>query len=383
MSTDASDESKSIEDEASIVLDCGSGSIKAGFSNETSPSIVFPSVVGRTRAAAKPSVLNQPDSVVLGHRALRKRGLLSLRYPIEHGIIVNWDDLEAIWRHTFYDEMRTEPEGKSAFLCEAALSPKANREKSVQVLFEKFGLGSVAMASQSILGLFSYGRTSGIVLESGQGVTHAVPIFEGNSLPQSIRRLDLGGRDVTDYLVKLLAEQGHTFASVAEREVVRAMKETACFVAKREKDAASDVSIDYDYELPDGNSLRLSHEMRQAPEMLLKPSLVGSEQGGLAKVIADAIMRTELDLRRLFWRNIVLCGGNTMFDGLRERLHAQLCELAPKSVMVKVNALENRKYNVWTGAAIVSDIASFRKEWFSKREYEENGPSRINAMTPF
>merc|ERR1719206_23961 len=381
MSSDASVESKTVDCDAAIVLDCGSGSIKAGFSRETSPSVVFPAVVGRTRKTTKPSVPNQSDSVVLGGRALRKRGLLSLRYPIEHGIIVNWDDLEAIWRHTFYDEMRTEPEGKSAFLCEAALNPKANREKSVQVLFEKFGLDSLAMASQSILGLFSYGRTSGVVLESGQGVTHAVPVFEGNSLPQSIRRLDLGGRDVTDYLIKLLAEQGHSFASVAEREVVRVMKETACFVAKREKEAPSDVPIDFDYELPDGNCLRLTNAMRQAPEMLMKPSLVGSQQGGLAKVIADSIMRTELDLRRLLWRNIVLCGGNTMFDGLRERLHAQLCELAPKSVTVKVSAMENRKYNVWKGAAIVSDIPSFRKEWFSRREFEENGASRINAMT--
>ena len=247
-------------------------------------------------------------------------------------------------------------------------------------MFEKFGVGSLAMASQSILGLFSYGRTSGIVLESGQGVTHAVPVLEGSSLPQSIRRLDLGGRDVTDHLLKLLAEKGHSFASVAEREVVRAMKEKACFVAQREDEA---IDIDYDYELPDGNCLRLSRQMRRAPEMLLKPSLVGSEQGGLAALVADSIMRTELDLRRLFWRNIVLCGGNTMFSGLPEGLHSQLCGLAPKSVAVKVNAMESRKYNVWTGAAIISEIASFRKEWFSRSEFEENGPSRIHAMTPF
>lgn len=133
-----------------IVLDCGSAAIKAGLSNQQLPTNIIPSVLARSKSKSI-------DSVYYGDLALQKRGLISLRYPIEHGIICNWDDMEKLLHHTFFNELRINPKNEDVFLTEPSLNPKTNREKSAEILFEKFCINSMAMKSTSILGLFYSG----------------------------------------------------------------------------------------------------------------------------------------------------------------------------------------------------------------------------------
>jgi actin len=206
------------EDTRNVVCDNGSGMVKAGFSGDDAPRVVFPSIVGRPKASATQAMLGSTQkNNFVGDDAQARRGILTIAYPIEHGIVTNWDDMELIWHHTFYNELRIDPEKNNILLTEAPMNPKVNREKMTQIMFETFNVPGMYVGIQAVLSLYSAGRTTGVVLDSGDGVTHTVPIYEGFSMPHAIGRIDLAGRDLTEYMMKLLMEGGNSFSSSAEK----------------------------------------------------------------------------------------------------------------------------------------------------------------------
>lgn len=366
-----------------IVLDNGTGISKNGFSGEDQPRSVFPTMIGKPKYDNVFSdTAHFSRDFYIGGEAMQIKGVLALNYPVEHGIINDWPAMERIWHYTFYTDLRIDPSEYPVLLTEAPLNPRANREKMAEIMFETFNVPALYIATQAVLSLYASGRATGCVLDIGDGVSHIVPIFEGFALNHAIQRVDLAGRDVTNYLGRLLRQRGHTFQNSAEKEIVREIKEKLCYVAidpEKEMMLSKKISgMEKSFMMPDGETISVGIERFLAPESFFNPSVMGKELQPLDDLIVGAISECDVDLRRDLYGNIVLSGGSTMFPGVKERLTKEIKEQIPASIDVKIVAPPERMYSVWIGGSILASLKTFHKMWVTRREYKELGPQVIH-----
>ncbi|KAI4130271.1 MAG: hypothetical protein LQ338_001808 [Usnochroma carphineum] len=364
---------------APIVLDNGSGTIRAGFAGEDLPKCYFPSYVGRPKHVRVLAGALE-GNVFIGQRAQELRGLLKIRYPLEHGIVTDWDDMERIWQFVYTEELKTLSEEHPVLLTEPPLNPRTNRDTAAQLLFETFNVPALYTSIQAVLSLYASGRTTGVVLDAGDGVSHAVPVYEGFAMPNSIRRIDVAGRDVTEHMQLLFRKSGFVFHTSAEKEVVRAIKEQTCYVApdpkKEEREwiqhnGRPDGKV-VEHVLPDGHKIKIGSERWKAPEILFDPELIGLEYPGIHHIVVDSINRTDMDLRKSLFGNIVLSGGSTLCKGFGDRLLHEVQRLAVKDMRIKIFAPPERKYSTWIGGSILAGLSTFRKMWVNIDQWHED-----------
>lgn len=372
--------------------------MQTGFAGDDAPCVVFPSLIGQPRNKNSMIGIGQKD-MYFGDEAQAKRGVLRLSHPVNRGMVRDWDAMERLWEHIFDKELRVTIEEHPVLLTEPPLNPKINREKMVEIMFEGFEVPATYVAIQAVLSLYASGRTTGknfltnnsfmnetptissssaltpkkkknalyagIVMDSGEGVTHVVPIYEGYALPHAIQRLELAGEDLTDYLTMNLTKDGYIFTTSAEREIVRDIKERLSYVAMDfEKELAmskESSQLDKQYELPDGEVITIGAAQFKCPEVLFDPSRMGLETGGVHEILARAIMRSDMDVRREMYGNVVLSGGTSLIPGLPDRLAKELCNLASPGVRVRVVAPPQRLNSVWIGGSILASLSTFQQ----------------------
>jgi len=379
-----------------LVCDNGTGFVKCGFAGTNFPAAIFPSMVGRPilRTEEKAGDLQIKD-IMVGDDALKARNMLQITYPLDNGIIKNFEDMVHVWDYTF-EKLKGEKEWQSALkecrimLTEAPMNPKVNREKMVEIMFEKYGFQGVYIAIQAVLVLYAQGLLTGVVVDSGDGVTHIIPVFEGFALTDQTKRLNLAGRDITRYLIKLLQGRGYSFNRTADFDTVRQIKEKLCYVGydvEMERRLALETTVLVEsYTLPDGRTIRVGPERYAAAEALFSPHLGKDlECAGIAEQLFQAIQATPMDTRPEFYQHIVLSGGTSMFPGLSSRIEKEIKELYLKNVLkgdetrlkkfkLRIEDPPRRKHLVFLGGAYLAEIMKSKEAfWITKKEHQELG----------
>eukprot|EP01029_Cantina_marsupialis_P031627 TRINITY_DN915_c0_g2_i3.p1 TRINITY_DN915_c0_g2~~TRINITY_DN915_c0_g2_i3.p1 ORF type:complete len:393 (+),score=128.53 TRINITY_DN915_c0_g2_i3:25-1203(+) len=385
-----------------VICDNGTGVVKCGFATDTKPRFTFPSVVGRPMIRADEDKLGSDvvlKDVMVGEDAVKYRQHLDINAPLDKGIIRDWDSMRELWTYTF-DKLGVleDCSDKKLVLTEPPLNPLSNRKKMFQVMFEEYGFESAQVHIQAILALYGTHNLSGLVLDSGDGVSHVVGIYDGY-LPIGLeQRLNLAGSHITDQLIKLMSLRGYAFNRSSDFQTVDAMKRKLSYVAydpKMERKLEHETTVLMEkYQLPDGSHISLGRERYMAPEILFDPSLVDVEHGGVANMIFDLIQKAPIDMRTSFYSNIVLSGGTTMLPGFPTRLQKELTNLyetrirknrkGGKKCPIRVIDPANREYLVYSGgvqwARLVVDAPD---AWISKAEYEEQGIDRMLQLKGF
>ncbi|TFK21780.1 actin binding protein [Coprinopsis marcescibilis] len=386
-----------MDSDVPLVVDNGTGFVKVGYAGSNFPEHVFPSILGRPILRAEERVgTGVIKDVMIGDEAEVNRNFLQVSHPMEHGIVKNWEDMKLLWDFTFDEKLRVDPRGRKVLLTEPPMNPKVNRQKMCQVMFEEYGFQGVYVAIQAVLTLYAQGLTTGVVVDSGDGVTHIVPVYEGYAMPHLTRRLDIAGRDVTRYLIKLLLMRGYAFNRTADFETVRQIKEKMCYVSydldQDTRLAEETTCLVESYTLPDGRVIKVGPERFEAPECMFQPHLVDIEQPGVAEMLFNAIQSAPVDVRTDLYKHVVLSGGSSMYPGLPSRLEKEMKQLYLTRVLngdptrlnkfkIKIEDPPRRKHMVFLGGAVLADIMKNREDfWISREEWFEKGVAALDKL---
>ncbi|ESQ27779.1 hypothetical protein EUTSA_v10018569mg [Eutrema salsugineum] len=433
---------------SAIVVDLGSHTCKAGYAGEDAPKAVFPSVVGTIDGMDIDDAANansntedannnvvEPDKqkgkrkLFVGSQALNfRRDQMEILSPIKDGIVSDWDIVDNVWEHAFRSCLMIDPKEHPMLLAEPPLNTQQQREKAAELMFEKYKVPALFMAKNPVLTSFASGRATSLVVDCGGGSTTIAPVHEGYVLQKAVISSPIGGDFLTDCLLKSLESKGikikprysfkrkeirpgefqvtdvdvpnttESYKLFCQRMIVSDIKDSICRVPDTPYDDKSYSNIPMtSYELPDGQTLEIGADRFKTPDVMFNPSIVQTIPGmeyytdmlplvrGLPQMVIQSISKCDVDIRRELYSSILLAGGTSSMQQLKERLEKDLLEESPQSARVKVLASGNtteRRFSVWIGGSILASLGSFQQMWFSKSEYEEHGASYIQRKCP-
>ncbi|MCQ2817629.1 MAG: actin family protein [archaeon] len=377
--------------QSNIVIDNGSGYIKVGFSSEEAPKSIFANVYS-------------PSTGKIGDESNE-----DIIYPVSHGIIMDFDIMEKVFKYLFDDILKVNSEQRQVLISEAPFSPKINKEKLTQLFFEKFNVQGLYVSLQGLLSLYSVGKTTGLVVDSGDDMTCTIPIIEGYSMPHNIIKRNFGGRALTNFLIEMLKQKGMEFKTYEDKKRVKELKEKTLSMLPLESNLNEDGSQEKNeddmqienegeerqnnfdvnmipdlgntsFVLPDGTKIDLNKSMQICHEVSFQPDLMGIEIPGIHYQVYDSILKCESSYRKDLFSNIILSGGNTLSSNYPQRLMQEVQKLAPSSLLEKIRVLAHpeRKYSTWNGGAILAGLGSFQYIWVKREDYQEAGPQIIH-----
>ena len=362
---------------STVVIDAGSGLVKAGFGGEDGPRSIFNSIVGTPKQMGLMVGMELQERYV-GDDAISKYEIMNFSYPIKRGEVTDWDKFENLMHYLLYSEMKVVPEEVSILITESPRTSRENREKLTEILFETFNVKRLHIANSSMVGLFSYGKTSGLIVDSGFNVTSTVPIYEGYPLSHASIRINIGGEDLSKNLLSMIQSNlEESYVDIKGRILADDIKEKLGYLLLNQDDA-DDVK-DVTYELPDGKKIELSNELYKSNEILFNPDEEIKKENGLLSLknmVIDSINKCDNEIKSDIKENICLTGGTTLLKNFPEKLKNELSD-SSEGTNFNLSAEQERLFSTWIGGSIVSSLDNFQFMWVNKKEYNDNGKNLL------
>ena len=362
---------------SSIIIDLGSGLIKSGFSGEDGPRNIFNSIVGIPKMAGLKVGMEQKERFV-GDEAIENLEFMNYFPPIKRGEVADWDKFETLMHYLLYNQMEVVPEEMSVLITETPLSSKENRAKVAEMLFEKFDVEKYHMANSSMLGLFSYGKTSGIVVDSGFNVTSTVPIYEGFPLQYASKKINLGGEDISLNLLESLKEKLEpSYKLIKGRLLADDIKEHKGYISMDNEEKEEEKQEESPYKLPDGKELKLGNEIFKTCDILFNPPEDNKDLMSVSKMVTEALACCDDDVRTDINESICLIGGTTLMKNFPEKLKNELSDNKDFGNF-NLSFSPERQFSSWVGGSIMSSLDNFHYMWVTKDEYDEKGKTLVS-----
>ena len=368
-----------VDSQIHCVIDNGSGYMKAGFSGEEAPKIMFPTMVGKTKVEGI-YVGDEKKESIIGSEAEKKFGILDISYPIQGGTIVNWDEMERIWANTFYGELKISPEEHNLLLSESPFITRNDREKMLEMMFETFNCASTYLVAQSVLAAYSVGKSTGISIDCGHTSLNFAPIYEGFLQRHCVQHIPIAGKDINDILINLLIKNGQVIDSKMQKQSIIKAKESFCFLRHDNEDEIEKKKEEEtkEWELPDKKKIMINKERFQATEVIFDPKQFGYDYPNFQELFKKTVKSIDSDLREIMLANIIFNGGTTLIKGFKSRVTQEIEEAGQDyEFKKKVHTYPEAQFMAWIGGSILTSLTNFENLWITKAEYKEEGKATI------